>query len=320
MDTAHHYPPELMALLVDAVPRLLKGKRDLLVFFRGCGVPEGLYADIERTVSITPGSISKFEIVRQVLTRLNDRGDAMLAPRREVLRRVTQWDDFSACWESDRMQAKGYVSEIQKLVEVKDAFTRMNLERERERNQRIARNSADIAERQRIRLERGTIKADLYRLFGEADPSARGAALEGVLNRLFRSHGISVREAFRRVGHFGEGVVEQIDGIVELDGHLYLVEMKWHAAPLGRPEVSEHLVRVFARAGARGLLISHSGFTAPAVTTCRESLALKICILAGLDEIVAIMDSDGSIADLIRKKVQVAIADKDPFYRPLHSR
>ena len=40
IDEAWHYPPELVSLLIDAVPRLVKGKMDQLNVFRGAGVAE----------------------------------------------------------------------------------------------------------------------------------------------------------------------------------------------------------------------------------------------------------------------------------------
>lgn len=316
----HHYPPELMALLVDAIPRLLKSKQDVLVFFKGSGVAQESYTDIEQTVRQNRGSITKFEIVRQILTRLNDRGDAALTERREILRRVTQWDDFTGCYDNDRMAAKGYVAEVQKLVNVKDSFTRISQERDKERDERVARRQAEVVELQRVKAERDQIKTDLYSLFLETNASKRGIALEGVLNRLFKSHGILVREAFTRVGAAGEGVIEQIDGIVEFDGHIYLVEMKWWSQPLGVPEVSQHLVRVFNRDAARGILISKSGYTSPAITTCRESLAKSVFVLANLEEIVFLLEREGSLVDLLKAKVQAAIADKNPLVEPLGAR
>lgn len=44
MDITYHYPPELFALLVDAIPKLCKSKPDLLLFFRGSGVASELLA------------------------------------------------------------------------------------------------------------------------------------------------------------------------------------------------------------------------------------------------------------------------------------
>ncbi|MBX3359440.1 MAG: restriction endonuclease [Phycisphaeraceae bacterium] len=309
----HHYPPELMALLINAVPRLIKGKRDVLTFFTGCGVTASELLELSNQVQRDRDSITKFEIVRRVLTRLNERGDAALAQRREVLKRVTQWDNFSTCYDNDRMEAKGYVAEIAKLVNIKDSFTRMNQEREKAEQDLRRRREAAIAERHRVKVEREEIRANLNALFLESNASWRGTALEGVLNRLFKSHGILIRDAFRRVGDDGEGVIEQIDGVVELDGHVYLVEMKWRAQPLGVGEVSHHLVRVFNRSAARGLLISQSGFTEPAITTCRESLAKSVFLLGHLSEIVLLLERDGCLKDLIRAKVRAAIVDKKPL-------
>jgi restriction system protein len=110
---------------------------------------------------------------------------------------------------------------------------------ERERKNKIAR-----------------IRSDLFALFGKNNPQKRGKRLEGVLNALFSSERLLLREAFTIKGHCGEGVIEQIDGLVEMEGHLYLVELKWWNASLGIAEISPHLVRVFNRGGqARGIFI-----------------------------------------------------------------
>jgi len=314
---AHHYPPELMTLLVDGIPRLFKGKQKVLDFFKGCGVDPNLYADIQRTVNQDREGITKFEIVRQVLNRLNDKGDAALRARREILRRVTQWEDFTGCYENDRTVAEGFVAKIQKVVNVKDSFTRMNNEREDLDRENRRKREAEMAERQRVRQEREKIKADLFSLFSESNASKRGKALESVLNHLFKSHGILIREAFQRVGTAGEGVIEQIDGLVELDGHVYLVEMKWWAKPLGVGEVAEHLVRIFNRNAARGILISQSGYTEPAVTSCRTSLSKIVFALAKLEEIVLLLEREGSLVEMLRAKIRAAIADLNPLVEPL---
>lgn len=312
----HHYPPEFFELLVNAIPRLLKGKQTVLDFFKGCGVDPRLYADIQQTVRVNRNSIDKFKIVRDILTRLNDKGDAAIRERREVVRRVTQWDDFSSGYENQRFEAEGFVAKIQKLVNVKDSFTRMNQEREKAQQESRRKREAEMAERQRIKTEREQIKVDLYALFLETNASKRGTSLEDVLNRLFKSHGILIRESFKRVGKAGEGVVEQIDGVVVLDGDVYLVEMKWWSQPLGVSEVSQHLVRVFNRNAARGILISHSGYTEPAVTICRESLAQSVFVLVNLKEIVLLLEGKGSLPDLLRAKVEAAIVDKNPLVEP----
>jgi restriction system protein len=138
---------------------------------------------------------------REVLVRLNDGGDATLRERREVLKWVVEFEDFSTRWSDDQLKAKGLVSEIRRVIDIKYSFGRMRQERE-------------------------VVKKDLYSLFGPMDPQKRGKKLEGVLNRLFRTSQILIHEAFVRIAATCEGIVEQIDGVIELDGEIYLVEMK----------------------------------------------------------------------------------------------
>lgn len=141
-------------------------------------------------------SIKKYEIARSVLCRLNDAGEPTLAQRREVLKRVSEFEDFSSCWEGDRLKAQGLVAQIQKLVNVKDSFTRINLERERERKQYQVAYTASVQAKQKEAQERTAIKDALNKLFTEMNPHKRGKQLEAVLNNLFAFAGFLVREAF----------------------------------------------------------------------------------------------------------------------------
>ena len=112
------------------------------------------------------------------------------------------------------------------------------------------------AEQARRREARELVRRDLYALFGENRPNARGRSFEDVLNRLFAAHEIQVRESFVVSGDARAGVIEQIDGAVEIDRHLYLVELKWWKDKLGRAEVAPHLVSVYGRADVGGIMVS----------------------------------------------------------------
>jgi restriction endonuclease Mrr len=259
--------------------------------------------------------VNKYEIVREVLVRLNDKGDVSLRERREILKRVIEFEDFSTCWPDDQLKAKGLVAEIRRVVDVKDSFGRMRQEQEAERKKRLEEEMRKVSAQNERKAKLEQVKKDLYALFGVTDPHKRGRQVEDVLNRLFQTAGILVREAFTRVASTGEGVVEQIDGVIELDGEIYLVEMKWWDKPLGTGEVSHHLVRVFSRNCARGLLISYSDFTDPAVTICKESLARMVVALCGLQEIVQLLEREEDLAEFLRKKVRAAVIDKNPHYR-----
>lgn len=69
--------------------------------------------------------------------RLNEKGDSELSTRREILKRIVEFDSYAACWESDVIKVKGYVAEVQKRINVKDSFTKMAIERNKERQAHI---------------------------------------------------------------------------------------------------------------------------------------------------------------------------------------
>lgn len=121
-------------------------------------------------------------MARTVLTRLNERGEATFRERREVLKRVVEFESFSTCWPTDQLKAKGLVAEVRRVVDVKDSFTRMNQEREQQQKQRRIEQEKRIQKEQRRRHELAQIQRLLFSLFGEKDPHKRGKDCEAVLN------------------------------------------------------------------------------------------------------------------------------------------
>lgn len=86
-------------------------------------------------------------------------------------------------------------------------------------------------------------------------PQARGYAFEGFLKSLFETYGLKPREAFRTRG-------EQIDGSFVLANETYLLEAKWQSALTGAADLHAFNGKLEQKATwARGLFISHSGFT-----------------------------------------------------------
>ena len=317
-DITFQYPPELFNLLVDAIPVLNKSKKDVLLFFQGAGVAAGVTEDIADRLKADPKGIGKHEIARTVLQRLNSRGEASLRERREVLRRVVEFTHFDACWQDDQMKAKGFVASIREIVNQKDAFTRMDQAREKERQERLAGVEQEKRRKQERVQKIQNAKQDLYALFGATlTPQERGKKLEAALNDLFAAYGILIHEAFHLTGDDGEGIVEQVDVVIELKGQIYFVEMKWYRISVGLAEISQHLVRLMGRDQARGFFISASDFTAPAVQQTREFLQQKVMALCHLEEIVTALDRQHDLADFLNQKVQAAIIHKDPYFRPL---
>ncbi|MDD1762053.1 MAG: restriction endonuclease [Methanothrix sp.] len=313
MDIIFQYPPDLMHLLIDAIPRLCRSKRDVLLFFKGAGVSSTLTNDLEIQLKKDRNNISKYEIVRTVLTRLNEKGESTLRERREILKCITEFEKFSTCYPEDHLAAKGLVAEIRELVNVKDSFTRMKIEHEAEQKQRLVEQQAKIEKEQRRKTKLAAVKSDLYALFNEGNCQKRGKALESILNRLFEANGILIREAFTINGSQREGIVEQIDGAVEIKGAIYLVEMKWWHEPLGPLEVSQHLVRIHSRGQARGIIISESGYTGPAITICKDALRDTVIVLCKLKEIVMLLEHEKDLKAFFDAKINAAIIDKNPM-------
>lgn len=311
----YHYMPDLVALLINTIPVLVRSKQDTVAFFRGAGVAAEHLADLQRRVAADRNSINKYDIVRTVIDRINARGDSDLRARREVVRRVVEWGDFSTCWPEKAVEARGYVAQVRELVGAKDAFTRMQQEYEQERQERLRPQREAAAAVERKRVERETLHRELGALFGMANPQRRGLAFERLLNRIFALDGLSVRESFALTTDSGQ-IGEQIDGLIEHGLQPYLVEAKWWKTPLGVDGVAQHLVRVYSRHGAHGLIVSATSFAEPAIAQCRMALSDKVFVLAELREIVLLLERQGNFAAWLHAKTEAAIVDRNPLFFP----
>lgn len=318
MAEAFHYPPELFELLVETIARLSRAKKGVVLFLRGAGVADDDLTEVEHTVTTKPDSINKFEIVRNVLIKVNARGDSGLRPRREIIKRVVEFESFETCWPEDQLKAKGLVASVRDAVNAKDSFTRMKEEREAERESTRARQHAVRAAEVDRHAKIQGVNTRLAALFGMDDkPHERGKLLENVLNDMFSAYGILVREDFRRKDPDTSVVIEQIDGVIDLDGAVYLVEMKWLNSPVGTSEFFPHLSRLFLRANARGIFISSAGFTEPVVKECATALAQKTMLLCTLHEIVMLLQRRDDLISFLKKKSHAAIVNKNPFLQIL---
>ncbi len=312
-----HYPPELFDLLVNCIPLLNKSKKGVILFFKGAGIQDDLLKDLQHRVDFDKDNINKYEITRTILTRINIKSDKYLRERRELLKRITEFESFTNCWENDRMKAKGFVSEIRSIVNVKDSFTRMNQEREAERKRKSEDYTKKVEEIKKRNIKLDKIKDEFYSLFAEKNPQTRGKKLEVVLNDLFTVNKVLIRDAFHRSGEEGDGIIEQIDGVIEIDNQIYLVEMKWHKNPIGNQDIFAHLGRIYHRSQAHGIYISTSGYTPSGLNAAKDALTGNaLLVLFDLQEFVKLLENKDELKPYLRKKIQKAIIDKEPFWKP----
>jgi hypothetical protein len=278
------------------------------MFFSGAGVSEKFLSDLQDKVNKNRDSINKYEIARTILVQLNDVGDIALRERREILKRVVEFDDFSRCWPNDQIEAIGLVAKVRELVNKKDYFTTLqqihqstieeeNKKRQKEEEERIK----NLEQKRQIRQK---LKSDLISLSDEKNPQKRGKQLEGILNHLFESEGILVRESFTIKGENNEGVIQQIDGAIEVNTELYLVEMKWWKEPLSPKDVSQHIMRIYNRIDVRGIFISASGYTNAAIIDVQKVLNQKIIALFTLKELILLLEDDSTFESLLKSKVK----------------
>jgi len=317
MSEVYHYSPDLLQLLVNTIDMLHRSKRDVILFFRGAGVDGPVIEGLAEQVRRDRDSIYKREIAQQLLVLVNEGGDATLRQRREIVKRVVEWENFDTCYDDNRLAAQGLVAQVRKRVNEHDAFTRMHQAQETERTERLVPGRVKLAEVQRRRERYATLKKDFAALFTLTNPQLRGKRSEGVFNELFALGNILVRQAFTLSGEAGEGIIEQIDGLVDIDGRLFLVEMKWWKTPIGRPEASVHLVRLYGRPEAHGIFISAAGYTDAAVAVCKDALLQgRVVVLCDLQEIALLIEQEADLKDFLSKKIQAAIVERNPYYSP----
>jgi len=93
--------------------------------------------------------------------------------------------------------------------------------------------------------------------------------------------------------------------------------MKWYKEAVGKAEISEHLVRLMSRGEARGIIISASDFTDPAIHTCREFLQHKLVTLCHLQELVLLLERQMDLSSFLIQKIHAAQLHKNPYFKPL---
>jgi hypothetical protein len=308
LDSSYHYPHELLELLVDTIPRLIRSKADLLGFFADAGAPGELLAPWRARVEADRQGVSKFHIARSVLRALNERKDQARTVRREIIRRIARRQDFSTCWDDDRRKAEALVSWVRGVASDKDARTwDPALGETLRRQQIIASHNQKLRAIEEDRRALDELKRDVYGLFALAE-KCRGPALVAALPRLFGHFGIPTREPFLITpgGGFGS---------IELDGRAYLVESRWQAGPIDTPEIAAHLVRVFGRGDAGGIFISCSDYTEATLAECGVALKDRVVILCQVEELVMLLERARDLKQLLRDKVRAAMVDQVPYIR-----
>ena len=129
------------------------------------------------------------------------------------------------------------------------------------------------------------------------EPQARGYAFEKFLKDVFDAYEMSARASFRLTG-------EQIDGSFVLGEQTYLLEARWRNAKVDVETLRAFNSKVEDKASwSRGLIISHSGFTADGLHAFGRGK--RIVCMDGLD-LHEVLSGRLDLAEVIAQKVRRA--------------
>ncbi len=139
------------------------------------------------------------------------------------------------------------------------------------------------------------------------DAQKRGYAFEDFLNYYFTLEGLKPREPFKING-------QQVDGSIELNKSIYLIEAKWKKTKTSKPDVVQFQKKVEERSGiTRGIFISLSGYSDEAINP--SGLGKTKIILVEVEEIKDILNKRVSLKTLLEYKVRLLAEEGKPFYK-----
>src|SRR5437764_9416941 len=151
-----------------------------------------------------------------------------------------------------------------------------------------------LAQQQRS-LELMRLKEEFLRLAAENDRSKAGLALEKLLTRLFGLFELQPRQGFRITG-------EQIDGSIELDGDIYLVESKWEKTALHEADLLVFRGKIEGKSTfTRGVFIALNDVTQEARDSITRGKAPSFFVMNGND-LIMILSGAMTLTDFLRMR------------------
>jgi len=135
-------------------------------------------------------------------------------------------------------------------------------------------------------------------LAAESDRSKAGLALEPLLNRLFEVSQLRPRQPFRVVG-------EQIDGSFELDGQIYLLELKWEKHALPEEDLLVFRGKIEGKSTfTREVFIALNDISRPARDAITRGKSPSFFVINGHD-LMMILNEAMILTDFLRKRVRL---------------
>jgi hypothetical protein len=142
------------------------------------------------------------------------------------------------------------------------------------------------------------LKDEFVQLTNEKDRNKAGLSFEPFLNRLFETFQLRPRLPFRIVG-------EQIDGSFELDGQIYLLELKWENHPLPEAPLLAFRGKIEGKSAfTRGAFVAVNGITAQARDAIARGKQPSFFVIDGYD-LMMILSEAMSLPEFLRRRVRL---------------
>ncbi|WP_448138873.1 hypothetical protein [Sphingobacterium siyangense] len=284
MEVKKKISPQAVLALKEALSVIYWKKEDLQQFIR-------LTLNNPAIVSTISWSLTKREIVKEMINRMTNRSDIYESDLMNLIFAVVDFNDFGNLkyWDDDGSKAKKAKEAVDNLRSVTKGYFQITKEQE---EAKLRKSKADENLKKVLSLQDELLQLKVYfnKIAINKNFNQRGFQLEKFLYQLFLLFDLEPKGSFKING-------EQIDGAFTFQNTDYLLEAKW-AKEVNRGDLATFCYKVESKfKNAAGLLISIDGVTSEAVSTDFKS----IIIMDGSD-LLAVLDSRISLTDLLFKK------------------
>jgi hypothetical protein len=279
-------PPHFIDLVADAALKAFWRRRSLQLFLQRCGVKESFFA------TWAPEE-SKRDLLYRLFPRLEttDAGVRVIKKIAQNLAEQVGFPDLLGWEDSAEKQA-----EARRAVAAIRAYMKKAREDEADRRLQEAARKRAFEVRQENILRQHTLASladHLTALTPKLGTQEGGYAFEEWFFNLLGFFEVVARRPYRTDGR-------QIDGSVTIDGTTYLLELKFTASPADGPDVDVFFKKVHDKAdNTMGLLVSVSGFTAPAVAGA--SVARTPLLLMDHGHLYLVLSGVISVSELVNR-------------------
>ncbi len=294
--------PSALISLKDALSKIYWYKNDLRCFLN-------YSLNNKAIVSTLNWTDVKYEIISQLIDRMNCRPDLYLEDMLTLLKNVCEFNDFSHFdrlpgkdGEKHKNDAENSIKALRKNCE--GFFDKMKSNEKAKAHREQFRIQQAKTQDYNNKIE--NFKNQYYSLVTMQDSQQRGYALETFLNDLFTFFDMSPRSSFKING-------EQIDGAFTHDNNDYLLEAKWHSSPIARKEIDVFEAEISRKLKTTlGLFVSINGFVDAVLDS---SNSYKSIILMDSQDLIQVLERRITLNDLILFKRRHASETGQIMYR-----